>query len=146
MGCSEADWLDNSRTSIEGLKTIFYHIFPHDKDKDLKLEFSKIYEIFAEEHHMQSLQLSEVLARLILCADITRKKKLTYLYCLGVHYQNCCTKRLTSETLNSMLRLLLTQRELLTACPYELQTCGHIIEAYFLSSSLKNQDEKTLFT
>ena len=86
------------------------------------------------------------MAHLILCADITRKKKVTYLYCLAVHYQKCCTKWLTSETLNSMLRLLLSQRELFTACPYELQTCGHIIEAYFLSSSLKNQDEKTLFT
>ena len=61
MGCSEADWLDNSRTSIEGLKTIFYHIFPHDKDKDLKLEFSKIYEIFAEEHARRSSPISTAL-------------------------------------------------------------------------------------
>ena len=114
---------------------------------DLKLEFSKIYEIFAEEQHMQSLQLSEVWPNSSSApTSRARRRSLISTASHAVHYQNCCTKWLTSETLNSMLRLLLSQRELFTACPYELQTCGHIIEAYFLSSSLKNQDEKTLFT
>lgn len=131
---------------MEDIKTIFYHLFPQEKDHDLKLEFSKIYEIFSEEHHMQHIYLAEVLTKLVLALNVTRKKKLTYLYCLGVHYQNACTKKISSETINSMIRLILRQKELVTACPYEIETCGRIVEASYFSSSLKSQEERVDFT
>ena len=62
----------------------------------MKLEFSKIYEIFAEEHEMQFVYLSEVLTRIVLSVNITRRKKLTYLYCLAVHYQDSYSKKVTA--------------------------------------------------
>lgn len=59
---------------------------------------------------MQHVYLAEVLTRLVLSLNITRKKKLTYLYCLGVHYQNTYSKKVTSETINSIMRLILRQK------------------------------------
>ena len=32
-----AHWLEHSKVTVEELKTIFYHIFPQEKDHDLKL-------------------------------------------------------------------------------------------------------------
>lgn len=95
---------------------------------------------------MQHVYLAEVLTRLVLSLNITRKKKLTYLYCLGVHYQNAYTKKITGETINSMMRLILRQKEVVTACPYEIETCGKIVEACFFRSSLKSEEEKNDFT
>lgn len=44
------------------------------------------------------------------------------------------------------MRLILKQRQIITACPYEEETCGRIVEAYFFGSSLKNIDEKNDIT
>lgn len=45
---------------------------------------------------MQFVYLSEVLTRIILSVNITRRKKLTYLYCLAVHYQDSYSKKVTA--------------------------------------------------
>ena len=45
---------------------------------------------------MQYMYLSEVLTKIILAVNISRKKKLTYLYCLAVHYQDVYSKKLTA--------------------------------------------------
>lgn len=81
-----------------------------------------------------------MLTLLVLSQNITKKKKLTYLYCLGVHYQNTYTKKITSETINSMIRVILKQKGIVNACPYEIETCGKILEASYFGSSLKSQE------
>ena len=86
---------------------------------------------------MQYVYLVEILTKIILEVNITRKKKLTYLYCLGVHYQNAYSKKINAETVNSMIRLILKQQGFITACPYDKDTCGTIIEASFFTSSYK---------
>lgn len=83
---------------------------------------------------------------MVLSLNVTRKKKLTYLYCLGVHYQNAYTKKITSETVNALIRLILKQKYLVSACPYEIETCGQIVKASFFSSSLKNPQVESDFT
>ena len=45
---------------------------------------------------MQFVYLSEVLTRIVLSVSITRRKKLTYLYCLAVHYQDAYSKKVTA--------------------------------------------------
>ena len=95
---------------------------------------------------MQHLYLAEVLTMLVLSLNITRKKKITYLYCLAVHYQNAYSKKITSETINSLIRVILKQKSIMTACPYEAKTCGKIVEASFFGSSLKSDDIKNDFT
>ena len=95
---------------------------------------------------MQYVYLTEILTKIILSVNITRKKKLTYLYCLGVHYQNTYSKKITAETINSMIRLILKQQGFISPCPYDFDTCGKIVEAYFFCSSLKMSEEKNDFT
>ncbi len=90
--------------------------------------------------------MSQLLTKLVINANISKKKKITYLYCIAVHYQNCYSKKVTSETLNSLIRLICKQGRLLNACPYNRGSCGKIIQAYYYDSSLKNASLKKQFT
>lgn len=80
---------------------------------------------------MQFVYFSEMLVRFVLLSNISRKKKLMYLFCILAHYQNCYSKRVTAESVNSLIRLIYKQHSLINACPYLESTCGKIIEAYF---------------
>ena len=88
---------------------------------------------------MQYAYLSEILTRIIMSVNITRKKKITYLYCLGVHYQNAYNKKLTSETVNSIIKIIIRQQGFISPCPYDFKTSGKIVESYFFTSSNKLQ-------
>jgi len=87
---------------------------------------------------MQYVYFSEMMIKFVLLADITKKKKIMYLFCLCVHYQNCYSKKVTSETLNTLIRSIYQQNMFLNACPYSINSAGKIIEAYYLYSDLKN--------
>lgn len=91
---------------------------------------------------MQYVYFAEMLVKFVLLAQITRKKKLMYLYCVAVHYQNCYSKKVNIETVNSLIRLIFKQNALINACPYNQDTCGKIIEAYYFESDLKTEQKK----
>lgn len=72
-------------------------------------------------------------------SNITTHKKLIYLFCLIVHYQNCYSKKLTCESYNSLLREIYADRMMVNACPYSKRYCGRVLSARYYQSEVKER-------
>ena len=135
----EAEWIRNSKVSVEELKAIFNYIFAKEEEKELKLSYPNFYEEYAEGFH--KFDLGKFLFELILSTPISATKKLNLIYCLTVHYQNVTHlsngQKMSIQTLNSIIREILLNYGVLSACPFSRNSYGQIVSGCFYSKGDK---------
>lgn len=126
FSAKQADWIRNSQVSIEQLKAIFSFVFSDQSQKNIRLNFPKFYESYAS--NFQKFDLGRFLLELILMSEMPKQKKLSMIFCIGVHYQNTpmssdC-QEMTIETFNSIIKEIGRSTGFLNACPFSNKYMG----------------------